>query len=90
MAIADGSGLPIATGIASGQRNEIKLVEDTLDACFLDELPGKLIGDTAYDSNELDQRLLSERDVELIAPNHLTCPGSSDQSIVEDWHRGRG
>ena len=72
MAIADGSGLPIAAGIASGQRNEIKLVEDTLDACFLDELPGKLIGDTAYDSNELDQRLLSERDVELIAPNYPT------------------
>lgn len=72
MAVADGAGLPIAIGIASGQRHEVKLVEETLDACFLDELPPRLIGDRAYDSNGLDQRLLEERDVELIAPHNPT------------------
>lgn len=50
----------------------MKLVEETLDACFLDELPPRLIGDKAYDSNGLDQRLLEERDVELIAPHNPT------------------
>jgi hypothetical protein len=72
MAVADRSGLPIAVGIASGERNEVKLVEDTLDACFLDELPLRLIGDMAYDANELDVRLLRERSVELIAPHNPT------------------
>jgi transposase len=70
--MADRAGLPIAVGIASGQRHEVKLVEDTLDACFLDELPPKLIGDRAYDANELDARLLEERNVELIAPHNPT------------------
>jgi len=50
----------------------VKLVDDTLDASFLDELPPKLIGDMAYDSNGLDHRLLEERGVELIAPNNPT------------------
>ena len=72
MAITDGSGLPISVGIASGQRHEVKLVDDTLDACFLEELPQKLIGDMAYDSNELDERLLRERGIEMIAPHNPT------------------
>lgn len=68
MAVADGNGLPIAVGIASGQRGEVKLVEETLDACVFDDLPPKLIGDRAYDSTKLDERLMTERNVELIAP----------------------
>ena len=40
-----------------------------LDACFLDELPPRIIGDKAYDSDKLDEQLLRERNVELIAPN---------------------
>jgi transposase len=72
MAMADRSGLPLAVGIASGERHEVKLVEGTLDACFLDELPPKLIGDMAYDANELDARLMKERNVELIAPHNPT------------------
>ncbi len=36
--------------IASGQRHEVTLVDETLDAAFLDELPQRLIGDKAYDS----------------------------------------
>ncbi len=67
MAIADGSGLPIAAGIASGQRHEVKLVEATLDAAFLEPLPPRLIGDKAYDSDGLDQQLRVERNIEMIA-----------------------
>lgn len=72
MAVADRSGFPLAVGIASGQRHETKLVDETLDASFLDELPPRLIGDMAYDANELDARLLAERNVELIAPHNPT------------------
>ena len=68
MAVADRHGLPVAVGIASGQRNEGKLVVETLNARFIDELPEKLIGDRAYDSDPLDAELAA-MGVEMIAPN---------------------
>jgi len=71
MAVADRHGLPIAIGIASGERHETKLVLDTLDARFVKPLPEKLIGDRAYDSDGLDAQL-AERGVEMIAPHHPT------------------
>ena len=45
------------------------LLDQTLDACVLDELPERVIGDKAYDSDKLDDRLLNERNVMLIAPH---------------------
>ena len=72
MAVTDGVGVPLSIWIASGQRHEVKLVDETLDACFLSQLPARLVGDQAYDSNALDVRLLLERDIEMIAPNNPT------------------
>ncbi len=69
MAVADRNGLPVAVGIASGQRNEQKLVVETLNARFVDELPEKLVGDTAYDSDPLDAELAG-MGVEMISPHH--------------------
>jgi transposase len=40
-----------------------------LNAFFLDELPPRLIGDKAYDSDALDAQLRTEHGIELIAPN---------------------
>jgi transposase len=71
MAVADRHGLPIAVGIASGQRHETKLVLETLDARFVKDLPEKLIGDRAYDSDGLDAQLAA-RGVEMIAPHNPT------------------
>ncbi len=45
------------------------LVEATLDSLVIDEAPEKLIGDKAYDSDMLDERLERERGIELIAPH---------------------
>jgi len=69
MAVADRNGLPIAIGIASGQRHEVRLVQDTLRARFVRALPTRLIGDRAYDSDKLDTEL-AELGVEMIAPHH--------------------
>jgi transposase len=69
MAVADRNGLPIAIGIASGQRHEVPLVLDTLRARFLKPLPERLIGDKAYDSDKLDAEL-AELGIEMIAPHH--------------------
>ncbi len=71
MAVADRSGLPVAVGIASGERNEQRLVAETLNARFVDALPIKLIGDRAYDSDPLDIEL-AEHGIEMIAPNLST------------------
>jgi len=72
MAIADGAGLPIAACIASASPHEVTLVEETIDAGFLAHAPERLIGDRAYDSNGLDDRLRQERGIELIAPHLKT------------------
>lgn len=44
------------------------LVESTLDACFVKESPENMVGDKAYDSDPLDERL-AERSIEMIAPH---------------------
>ena len=69
MAVADRTGLPIAIGVASASPHEVKLVEATLDRSFLGEAPVRLIGDKAYDSDALDERLRRERGIEMIAPH---------------------
>lgn len=71
MAVADRHGLPIACGIASGQRHEAKLVPETLNARFVEELPDRLIGDKAYDSNQLDADLAAIG-IDMISPNLST------------------
>ena len=69
MGLTDAEGLPLAVGATSASPHEVTLVDATLDACFLDELPERLVGDKAYDSDELDRRLAGERDMEMIAPH---------------------
>jgi len=71
MAVADGNGLPLACGIASGERHEARLVHDTLKTSFLDELPTRLIGDKAYDSDPLDEQLAATG-IDMISPNRRT------------------
>ena len=67
MALADGAGLPLAVSIADGSRHDVALVEQTLDAAFVEELPEKLIADRGFDSAKLADQL-AVRDVELVAP----------------------
>jgi len=69
MGLTDAFGLPIAVDATSASPHEITLVDDTLDACFLENVPEKVIGDKAYDSDPLDKRLAEERGVEMIAPH---------------------
>jgi transposase len=90
MAVADRHGLPVAVGIASGQRNEQKLVVETLNARFVDELPRKLIGDKAYDSDPLD-RELGAMGIDMIAPHHprrrrKTQDGRKLRRYRRRWH----
>ena len=71
MAVADRSGFPIAASVASATPHEVTLVHATLDDRFLDELPERLLGDNAYDSDRLDAEL-QEQGIEMIAPHRRT------------------
>ena len=69
LAICTDHSLPLAVSIQSASPHESQLVEEVLGQSFLDELPERLIGDTAYDSDPLDDYLLETYDIELIAPH---------------------
>ena len=68
MAIVDRTGLPVAIHMASASPHEVTLVEATLARKFTHGTPKRLIGDRAYDSDPLDQRL-EKQNIELIAPH---------------------
>jgi hypothetical protein len=72
MAVADAAGFPLALHVASASPHEVTLVEDTLDHTFTNELPSRLIGDKAYDSDKLDAKLGEEWGIEM--GNRNDCP----------------
>ena len=71
MAIADRQGLPVAVHVESATPHEVTLVHATLAERFVRQLPERLIGDNAYESDRLDAEL-ARRGVELIAPHRKT------------------
>jgi transposase len=71
MAIADGNGLPVAVCTESASPAEVKLVNQTLEQRFIADVPERLVGDKAYDSDGLDAQVLSEFGAEMIAPHKL-------------------
>lgn len=87
MAIADRFGLPVALWLASASPHEVTLVEETIDAGFTDDAPDKLIGDKAYDSDELDAKLWDERGIQMIAPNRRNREKSQDGRSLRPYKR---
>ncbi|MDT5059973.1 MAG: hypothetical protein QOH63_432 [Acidobacteriota bacterium] len=68
MAVADRAGLPLAVYTQNASPHEVTLVRKTLVERFTDDVPERLIGDKAYDSDPLDKELRAQ-EVELIAPH---------------------
>ena len=90
MGIADGHGLPLALRTESASPAEVKLVPATLEARVVAEVPERLIGDKAYDSDPMDEQLLREYGTELIAPNKVnrrvpTQDGRALRRYVRRW-----
>jgi hypothetical protein len=58
---------------------------------FVDEHPKKMIVDKAYDSDTLDRKLKTERNIDLIAPHRVnrkkpkTQDGRSLQRYKKHW-----
>ena len=79
MGIADGHGLPVALRTESASPAEVKLVPATLEARIVAEVPERLIGDKAYDSDRMDEQLMQNYGTELIAPNKVKISGRPRQ-----------
>src|SRR5690349_13311148 len=69
MAIADSHGLPLAICAESASPAEVKLVAATMEQRFIADVPERLIGDKAYDSDGLDEQVANQFGTEMIAPH---------------------
>ena len=69
MAVADGNGLPVAVCTDSASPAEVKLVNQTLEQRFIADVPQRVVGDKAYDSDPLDEEVLTQFGAEMIAPH---------------------
>lgn len=93
MAIPQKRGRPVSVLIASASRHEVVLVQPTLDACIVSEMPAILIGDRAYDSDPLDASL-RQRGIEMVVPDkkksQASCDarGSSSTSVQASFSSG--
>jgi transposase len=89
MGLTDAFGLPIAVDATSASPHEVTLVDDTLDACFLENVPEKVIGGKAYDSDKLDSKLARERGVEMISPHksNRVKPATQDGRSLRRYKR---
>ena len=47
----------------------MKLVESTIEKRFLEDMPERLVGDKAYDTDPLDHTLRDNWGIEMIAPH---------------------
>lgn len=65
------------------------LVEQTLASRFIEAMPQRLIGDKAYDSDQLDERLRYEHDIEMIAPHRggRKKPATQDGRVLRRYKR---
>lgn len=88
MAVADGSGLPVAVHTASASPHEVTLVQETLSSTFTPQRPERLIGDKAYDSDPLDEAL-AQQGIEMIAPHreNRTRPPTQDGRPLRRYRR---
>ena len=68
MAIVDRHGLPLSVSTHAANHHEVTLVQLSFDFYMIEAKPENLIGDKAYDSDELDATL-KKQGVEMIAPH---------------------
>jgi transposase len=79
----------VAVCVQSASPAESQLVEQVLAGSFLDQLPARLIGDKAYDSDPLDAKLAEDYGIELMAPNRRRRRRSQDGRQLRRYRRRR-
>jgi len=71
MVLVDARGTPVAVETMSASPHESRLVQRLFDFMLTAEMPERVIGDKAYDSDGLDDDLATEG-VEMIAPHRAS------------------
>jgi len=61
-------------------------VEETLGQRFVEDVPERLIGDKAYDSDPLDQKM-QDQGIEMIAPNRKNRQKTQDGRKLHRYKR---
>jgi transposase len=91
MVLVDARGLPVAIDTAPANHHESKLVQRLFDFVLPRERPQRVIGDKAYDSDELDADLAA-RGIEMIAehranrrPEKRTQDGRALRRAARRW-----
>jgi transposase len=83
MAVADRHGLPVAVHVESATPHEVKLALPSLVRMVVPEAPQNLVGDDAYDSDQLDAEL-NTFGIKLISPHR-----SNRKNKAQDLRRLR-
>ena len=91
MAICDGAGRPIGFSLHSADEHESQCVEDVLESIPPADLPEKIIGDRAYDSQNLQHHLAADWEIILDAPLRKNNKQliDSDQTINKTDRKNR-
>jgi len=91
MVLVDARGLPVAVDTTSANPHECKLVQRLFDFMLTEEVPPRVIGDKAYDSEQLDEEL-AHQGIEMIAPHkanrkleNITQDGRSLRRYRRRW-----
>lgn len=91
MVLVDARGLPVAVDTCSASPHESTLVQGLFEFMLTRDLPEKIIGDKAYDSDALDEQL-GGVGIELIAPHrgnrrqeNVTQDGRSLRRYKRRW-----
>jgi transposase len=88
MVLVDARGLPVAVDTAPAGPHESRLVQRLFDFMLTRETPPRVIGDKAYDCDELDAKL-AEQGVELIAPHRANRKPENVTQDRRPLHRYR-
>ena len=80
MVLVDARGLPVAVDTTSASPHESQLVQRLFDFMLTAEVPPRVIGDKAYDSDRLDEQL-ARQGIEMIAPHRRS---RNPENITQD------
>jgi transposase len=79
-------GLPVAVSTCSASPHESRLIQELFGFMLTKELPARVIGDKAYDSDPLDAALAC-KGIEMIAPNRCNRTQTQDGRPLRRYRR---
>lgn len=68
MATVDRAGLPLSVSTHAANHHEVKLVQLSFDFYMIEAMPDVLIGDRAYDSDDLDDDM-RDKGIKMVSPH---------------------